>query len=201
MKDTKKTFATVNFALMNADAFGLLTTNQLAINARAVAFNAKKAATDKAREKAIKEGIDDKKARQEFVKKATAQESANYKAANERCNGLATAFIARYIGTNDCINGNLYNFDMKEFLTNIGVYTDGEDDKKALKRVNEIRELVVDRKDYTSAKLKNGETVLSGPVYKDIKNTPVELVAAIIYACVESGAIEFSEGGLSFVKH
>lgn len=197
-KTNTKTFATVNFANMIAPAMGLLSTFQLSVNTLAACENAEKIARDAAKVKAIKEGLDDKKAIAKFVSNECDNEIVRTKNAKERCNDLATAFIARYIGTEDCLAANLYNFDMKEFLLNIGVYTDGDDDKKSLKRVNDIRAAVVDRKDFTSAKRKRGERFLTPASYKEIKNTPIELCMGIVYACVDSGAIEFSEGGLSF---
>ncbi len=198
MKKTTKTFATVNFANMNADAFGLLSNIQLAINETAAAFNAKKTATTAAKLKAAKQDITDKKAINDFVNKECAKEIFEHKAAKERRDAMSIAFIMRYIGTDDCIHGNMYNFDMQAFLTNIGVYTDGEESKKAMQRIEDLRAMVINRKDFTSAKLKNGETVLSDAAYKDIKNSPTELCAAFIKACIESKAIEYSKGGLSF---
>ena len=205
MADKKKTFATVNFGNMHVVPLNHLSTFQLKTNELIIKNKALDDAKKLATEKAIKENIADDQ-RKKYIAEAIKNEKLERDNVKDKCKALATAFIVRYISAEDALNGNLYNFDMKSFLTEIGVYTDGEDDKKAMKRVNEIRASVVDRKENKASKFngknadENGNAVLSDAVIKTIANSEIELVLAIIKACIESGAIEYSKGGLAFVN-
>lgn len=191
MKNTKN-FATVNFANMNADAFNMLSTFQMFVTELSLTEKDLKKVKDKLKE----EGVTDKK----DVSAKTEKERLAKKNAFDRANGQALTFIIRYISTADAVSGNLYKFDMSEFLHNIGVLSDGEIDKKSIKKIEDIRALVVDRVKVGITKRKNGTDKLTLGDVKEVKNTPIELVLAIVMACIDSGAIEYSKGGLAFVK-
>lgn len=187
-KKTTKTYATVNWSNMNTDAFNLMSNCQLATNVLASTEVALKNAKD------LYKGES-----KERMKELTSKERNDRKSAKERADGLAIAFITRYISTADVLGGELYKFDMVEFLKNIGVLSDGEIDKKSLDKIENIRNLVVDRTKWDVAKRKNGTNYLTIPTDpKEIKNTPIELVLSIIFCALASGAIEYSEGGLAF---
>ncbi len=206
MPNTKKTYATVNFSDMYSEPFNLLSSLQLALNERAELHKKYKNMQAAGLEKAIKEGyVGDE--RKKKVANFCATEKAQWQASKERCNGMANVFIIRYVSTEDALHGNVFKFDVKTFLTNIGVYKDGEDDKKALKRVTAIRDSVVGRTENKSSKFKdgyvdeNGNAVLVPASSKELKDSMLEVAMAIIAACIDSKAIEYSKGGLAFVKH
>ena len=187
MGNTKKTFATVNWSNMNADAFNLLSSFQLSVNALALA------------EKDLKRAKEDLKgSSKETIREMTTTERNAKKSAKERADGLAIAFVSRYISTVDVVSGELYKFDMVEFLKNIGVLSDGDIDNKVIKRIESIRDLVVDREKSTVTRRKNCTNYLTLAEYKEVKNTPIELVLSIVLCALNSGAIEYSEGGLAF---
>lgn len=191
MKNTKN-FATVNFANMNADAFNMLSTFQMFVTELSLAETDFKKAKDKLKE----EGVTNKK----DISIKTEKERLAKKNAFDRANSQALTFIIRYISTADAVSGNLYKFDMADFLHNIGVLSEGEVDKKSLKKIEDIRALVVDRVKIGVTKRKNGTDKLTLGDTKEVKNTPIELVLAVVMACIDSGAIEYSKGGLAFVK-
>lgn len=185
---TKKTFATVNWANMN-ESFDLLSTFQKSVNELALAEIALKKVKDANKGKS-----------KEDLKKATENERLVKKNAFDRAEGFAIAFITRYISTTDVLSGHIYNFDMVDFLKNIGVLSEGEVDKKVLASIENCRALVVDRKKETVTRRKNCNNTLTLGEVKEVKNTPIELVLAIVFCAISSGAIEYSEGGLAFKK-
>lgn len=189
-KTTKptKTYASVNWSNMDTEAFKLLSNVQLSVNTLAQAERQLKAAKEELKGQS-KEDIRDK----------TKTERDHKKSCFDRATTLATMFVTRYISTEDVITGDIYHFDMVEFLKNIGVLSDGEVDKKVIDKIESIKNLVVDRYKVDVVKRRSGKSRLSGGDVKEIKNTPIELVLAIIMAAVTSKAIEYSVGGLAFV--
>lgn len=184
----KKKFATVNFSNMNVDAFNMLSTFQASVTALALA------------EKALKDKNDTLKDKdKDTKKKLNEKERLAKKNAIDRADTLATMFMTRYIGIDSVLKGDIYHFDVVDFLRNIEVLSDGEIDKKSLDKIKAICALTVDRKKQGIAERKKYSDKLSLPVPKDINNSPTELVLSIVMVCVESGAIEYSQGGLAFV--
>ena len=193
----KKKFATVNWLNMDTDAFLLMSSGQMAVNALASAEMAIDHAKNvlKAKSKGKKVSAEDADITEDVLKHLKEiKKSAEVKADN-----IATMFFVRYISTEDVINGEIFHFDMVEFLKKIGVLSDGEIDKKVTNKVTAIRDLVVDRKKDYNWKREKTDYKISKKEAKAIKNTKIELLLAIIMASIESGAIEYSEGGLAFV--
>lgn len=185
-----KTLATLNFANMNDSVLEMLSNCQLAINELAVNENTLKAV----RESGKKAGLD-----KEGLKTYTEKERKAVKASKDRATEMCEVFIIRNIDVADAVKCDLYHFDMVAFLKNIGALSDGEIDKKVINKVERIRNAVVDRTQYYVARRKKGEDKLSQADSKDIKNTPIELVLSIVFAVVNSGAIDYCGGGLAKV--
>ena len=184
--------ASLNFALMNNDALTMVSNCQLAINTLAADENVLQAVRDSLKAS----GIVDKKE----VNDRTADERANVRASKERADAMCTMFITRYIDVADAVAGEIYHFDVEAFLRNIGALSDGEVDKKVVKKVEAIRSTVVDRVKESVTRRKKGDDFLTAGERKEVKNTPIELVLAIIAAMLESGAIERVGGGLAVKK-
>lgn len=181
--------ATLNFANINGDALTMASNTQLAVNVLAQAERALQAVRE------ANKGAD-----KETMKTLTETERKEVKAAKDRAVTMATAFITRYIAVDDLTAGELYHFDMVAFLVNIGVMTAGDDDKKVSRKVDAFRGLVVDRVRETVARRKKGDDFLTLGETKEVKNDVLELFCAIVYAMVNSGAIEYAGGGLALKK-
>lgn len=183
--------ATLNFANINTDALTTISNCQLAINALA----------QYERElKKVREECKTSNLSKEETKEETATQRRNVASAKERATTMCTAFITRYVSTEDFIAGEMYHFDMVKFLQNIGVLSDGEETAKTAKKVSNITRLVIDRYKTTVTRRKNGENSLTFGETKEVKNTSIELVLAFIYAMVSSGAIEYCAGGLAKIE-
>lgn len=183
---SKTTKATLNFANINSDALATFNNCQLAVNALALA------------EKALKDKRDDlgDNLSKEEVKQKTSKERDAVKACKERATIMCTTAIIRYVSTEDAIECNLYHFDMDKFLRNIGVLT-GDLDKKICDKISKYRNLVVNRVKYGICQRKKGSDKLTLAEDKEVKNSPIDLVLALIMAMVNSGAIEYSNGGIA----
>lgn len=177
--------STLNFANINKDALTMASNCQLAVNALAVNEKELQAVRDA-----------HKDADKETMKLLTESERQAVKASKERAQTMCAAFITRYISIEDLTAGDMYHFDMRSFLLNIGVLTDGDDDKKIVKKVERLRDLVVDRVRVSVARRKKGDDVLTLGEEKAVKNNIIDLFCAIAYAMIDSGAIEYSGGGL-----
>lgn len=180
--------AVLNFANMNNEAVTMFSTCQLAINDLASAENALTFAN--------KQYADLSK---EERKEATKEERKEKQASKERATNLCIACITRYVSTEDYLNGEIYHFDVIEFLKNIGALTDGDDNKKCAKKVENFRNSVIDRYKVSVTRRKNGDNFLTAGERKEVKNNPIDLILALISAMVESGAVEYSAGGLKIV--
>lgn len=178
--------ATLNFANINRDALTMASNCQLAVNALAQSERALKAARE------VNKGAD-----KETMKALTVDERQAVKADKERATTMCTAFITRYVSVEDLTEGNIYHFDMVAFLQNIGVMTEGDDDKKVTKKVSAIRDMVVDRVRESVTRRKKGDDYLTMGETKEVKNDVIELFCALALAMVDSGAIEYSGGGLA----
>ena len=129
--------ATINFATVNKDAITMLSTFQLAVHDLAYNENMLKARRDVLKA----DGVTDKKAMNE----QTEPERKAVARSKERANTLATGFVLRYVSTEDAIAGDIYHFNIEAFLRNTGILTGDDVDKKALKKIEDVRNLVVDR--------------------------------------------------------
>lgn len=187
---TKAKKAALNFATINHEALTMASTCKLSVHVLA----ANEAELKKTREAFIEQG----KAG-EALKKATEPERLRVKAAKERAEAMAAAFIARYVDFEDLSRGDLYHFNFEAFLRNIEVLSKGEVDKKALEKVQAYRDLVIDRVNYRAAYRKKGEDRLTINEAKEVKNTQTDVVLGIIEAMLASGAIEEKAGGLALV--
>lgn len=180
--------ATLNFANINRDALTMASNCQLAVNALAQSEKVLKAVRDE------NKGVD-----KDTMRERTTVQRQAVKADKERATTMCTAFITRYVSVEDLTDGNIYHFDMVAFLQNIGVMTTGDDDKKVTKKVTAIRDMVVDRVRESVTRRKKGDDVLTIGEYKEVKNDVIELFCALALAMVDSGAIEYSGGGLARV--
>lgn len=180
--------AIINFATINKDALEMVSNCQLAVNALA---------QDEQALKKERERLKDAGKNADEIKDLTINERQAVKASKERAQGMCEVFIIRNISTEDAVAGDIYHFDFEAFLRNIGVLTGDEVDKKALKKLEIFRDMVVDRTQYYVARRKKGEDKLTARESKDIKNNPIELVLGIVSAMVNSGAIEYCGGGLA----
>ncbi len=181
--------ATLNFANINNDALTMASNCQLAVNALSISEKALQAVRD------ANKGLN-----KDDMKKVTEDERKAVKADKERAQTMCSAFISRYIAVEDLTAGDMYHFDMTAFLQNIGVMTAGDDDKKVSKKVQAIRDLVVDRVRESVTRRKKGDDFLTMAESKEVKNDIIELFCAIAYAMVSSGAIEYAGGGLALKK-
>lgn len=181
--------ASLNFANMNVNVRTMLSNCQLSITALAEAERALKQASEAAK-KAGKGG--------EALKQATTEERALKKEAKDRATTMCEAFIIRHMSVEDITKDiDLYHFDMVAFLQNIGVISEGDVDKKIITRVTAITNTVIDRKREVLAGRKSGEDKYSAGEVKEVKNNAIDLVAAFIYAAVDSGAMEYCGGGIA----
>lgn len=184
--------ATVNFSNMNDNILKALSNCQLHITELSVLEKATDAAKDKAK-KAGKAGKD--------LQKAIEKERKAEKDAKERATMACNAFIIRNVTTEDIARKDFdpYHIQWDGFLKNIGVVSDGELDKKATEKIKAIVNKAVDRYKTTAAGRKRGNDRFTDATRKDVKNNIIDLVAAFIYACVDSKAIEYCGGGLAKV--
>ena len=185
---TKK--ASLNFAMIDREALALASSAQQAITLLAQAERA----------------LDEVKKRYKDYSKSdredyTKDEREDLKPAKTRAYPLANAFITRYIGLEDLTNGEVYNFNMVSFLTNIGVLIDAgediEEDKKIARKIAVYRDAVVNRVKTSKNGRNRGDELFSWGKKTEIKNDIVDLFAAIVYGMLESGAIEYCGGGLA----
>lgn len=177
--------AALNFATINHDALTMASNCQLAVNALAQSEKALQAVRDA-----------HKDADKDTLKLLTERERKDVRNDKDRARTMCTAFITRYIAVDDLTAGEIYNFDMSAFLQNIGVLSAGDDDKKVTRKVERFRDLVVDRVRVSVARRKKGDDFLTLGEEKAVKNDIIDLFCAIAYAMVDSGAIEYSGGGL-----